>query len=64
MSYFDDLKNVYEYIKMPEAYGGKELIDVLQTHLKIGSKVLELGMGPGKDLDILNRSYKATGSDN
>ena len=64
MSYFDDEKNVFEYIKMAEAYDGKELIAVLQTHLKRGAKVLELGMGPGKDLDILNRSYKATGSDN
>ena len=64
MAYFDDAKNVYDYIKMAEEYDGKELISVLQTHLKRGSTVLELGMGPGKDLDILNRSYKATGSDN
>lgn len=63
MAYFDDENNVFDYIKMAEAYDGKELIDVLKRHLKKGSSVLELGMGPGKDFDILNRSYKTTGSD-
>ena len=28
-----------------------------------GTSVLELGMGPGKDLDLLNGPFQATGSD-
>ncbi len=64
MGYFDDLKNVEKYLKMVEGYDGRELIKVLKTYLPKGSSVLELGMGPGKDLDILRKFYKATGSDN
>ena len=28
-----------------------------------GSTLLELGMGPGKDLDLLKKTYSVTGSD-
>ena len=63
MGYFDDEKNVKDYIKMVDGYDGKELIEVLKKYLKEGSSILELGMGPGKDLDILAESYKVTGSD-
>ena len=63
MSYFDSAKNVNEYIKMAARYDGKILIDILKNYLSEGSSVLELGMGPGKDLDILSRSYMVTGSD-
>ncbi len=64
MGYFDNEKNVQQYIDMVEGYDGKVLIDVLKTYLPEGSTVLELGMGPGKDLDILRQSYIVTGSDN
>lgn len=63
MGYFDNEKNVGEYIKMAEGYDGSFLIEVLKQHLAEGSTVLELGMGPGKDLDILGKSYRTTGSD-
>jgi cyclopropane fatty-acyl-phospholipid synthase-like methyltransferase len=63
MGYFDDEKNVKGYIEMVERYDGSELIDVLLKHLGKGSSLLELGMGPGKDLDILAENYKVTGSD-
>lgn len=63
MSYFDDVKNVRQYIHMAKGYDGRELIDVLKRYLPRGSSVLELGMGPGKDLDLLNQYYRATGSD-
>lgn len=63
MGYFDQEKGVLEYIKMAQGYDGKALIRVLKKHLPKGSTVLELGMGPGKDLDILKKTYKATGSD-
>ena len=64
MGYFDDEKNVQSYIRMAEGYDGKELIELLKTYLLEGSTVLELGMGPGKDCDMLRRSYQVTGSDN
>ncbi len=64
MGYFDDIKNVKEYIQIAEGYDGQFLIDILKTHLKPGSTVLELGMGPGKDFEILSHDFKVTGSDN
>ncbi len=63
MSYFNDPKNVQEYIKMAEGFDGRKLIDILTTYLTDNATVLELGMGPGKDLDILKKTFKATGSD-
>jgi trans-aconitate methyltransferase len=63
MSYFDDKKNVQDYIKMAEGYDGAELITVLKEFLPPGSSVLELGMGPGVDLDILKQDFIVTGTD-
>jgi len=63
MSYYDDPKNVQQYIEMAEGYDGRELIEALARHLPAGATVLELGMGPGKDLDLLKQTFGATGSD-
>jgi cyclopropane fatty-acyl-phospholipid synthase-like methyltransferase len=64
LGFFDEEKNVKDYIKMAEGYDGAELIVELQKHLIPNSTVLELGMGPGVDLDILKKTYQVTGSDN
>ena len=64
MGFFDTEKGVEKYITMAEGYDGVELIKILQKYLSKDSTVLELGMGPGKDLDILKESYTVTGSDN
>ena len=64
MSYFDDEEHVEEYVKMAEGYDGRALIDILKKYLRNGSTVLELGMGPGKDFEILGESFQVTGSDN
>lgn len=64
MGFFDTEKGVEKYITMAEGYDGVELIKILQNYLSKDSTVLELGMGPGKDLDILKESYTVTGSDN
>ena len=45
---------------MAEGFDGRELIEILKKYLSKGSTVLELGMGPGKDLDILNKNYSST----
>ncbi len=63
MAYFDERKNVEDYIKMVEGYDGRELIAVLKKYLPAGSTVLELGMGPGVDLDLLAQTFTVTGSD-
>jgi cyclopropane fatty-acyl-phospholipid synthase-like methyltransferase len=63
MDFYDDKKNVDIYINMSKGYDGRWLIDELKKHLDEGSALLELGMGPGKDLDMLSKHYKVTGSD-
>jgi cyclopropane fatty-acyl-phospholipid synthase-like methyltransferase len=63
MGYYDDPKNIQQYIEMAEGFDGRELVAALTKHLPSGSEVLELGMGPGVDLDHLSQHYQVTGSD-
>ena len=63
MGFFDQADNVRYYMKMVEGYDGKEMIQRLDIFLKPGSRLLEIGMGPGKDLDLLKKKYEVTGSD-
>lgn len=63
MGHFDDPDHVDEYIAMVAGYDGAEFVAVLARYLPAGSSVLELGMGPGTDLDLLLQTYAATGSD-
>ena len=63
MSYYDDEENVEEYIQMAEGYDGQEFVPVLHQHLSPGATILELGMGPGKDLALLSEHHQVTGSD-
>ncbi|MDC7235724.1 MAG: class I SAM-dependent methyltransferase [Spirochaetales bacterium] len=63
MSFFETEENVNKYIEMAAGYDGRELIDILKEYLPSDSSVLEIGMGPGVDLDILRKSYKVWGSD-
>ncbi len=63
LGFYDSEKGVSEYIRLAEGYDGTELITWLGDYLPENSSVLEIGMGPGKDLDILLQKYEATGSD-
>jgi trans-aconitate methyltransferase len=63
MGYFDERRNVEQYIQMAEGYDGRDMVATLRRHLCPGSTVLEIGIGPGKDLDILSEFYSVTGSD-
>ena len=63
MGFYETEKGVQDYIKLADGYDGAELIDWLANYLPAKSTLLELGMGPGKDLDILLKTYIATGSD-
>ena len=64
MGFYDDEKTALQYIAMAEGYDGRELIEILKLHLPQGSSVLEIGMGPGVDLEILKEHFQVTGSDN
>ena len=56
-------KGIEQYIEIAEGYDGRELVEKLKKYVAKGATVLELGMGPGKDLDMLKTFYQATGSD-
>lgn len=62
-TYYHTKESVEEYIEMAKEFDGRKLIEKLKDYLKQGSKVLELGSGPGKDWEILNEQFSAVGSD-
>lgn len=63
MGFYEDIETANQYIEMAKGFDGRELIEVLRKHLPDGASLLELGMGPGVDLDILKKYFHATGSD-
>jgi SAM-dependent methyltransferase len=63
MGYFDTDEGVNEYIELAEGYDGRELVEILRSHVPPGSSILELGIGPGKDLALLQPYFRVTGSD-
>lgn len=63
MGYFETPEGVAEYLEMTEGQDGRELVAKLFDFLPRESTVLELGMGPGADLDLLAKRYRVTGSD-
>lgn len=63
VGYFHQEKKVEEYIKMAECYDGRELITELTKYLPPNSSILEIGMGSGIDLTLLEEYYQTTGSD-
>ncbi len=63
MSFYHSKEGVATYFKMAEGYDGSELLALLREYLGANSRVLEIGMGPGVDLDLLGTRYAATGSD-
>lgn len=63
MGFYDKSENVEKYIEMCKGYDGSNLYQVLQDNLKAGSRVLELGSGPGFDIPFLSEHYNVTGSD-
>ncbi|MEM9452969.1 MAG: class I SAM-dependent methyltransferase [Myxococcota bacterium] len=64
MGYWDEAKNIEDYERMAEGYDGRALVDYLATQVPASAHVLELGMGPGKDLDMMReRGWTITGSD-
>lgn len=64
MDFFKNKENVDKYIEMVKDYDGTWLINKIDDYLEKECSLLELGMGPGTDLQILSRKYKVVGSDN
>ena len=62
-AYYENPENVANYSKFNPSHDGSLLIDALTPFLPDGSTVLELGIGPGKDLALLSEHYSVTGSD-
>lgn len=54
---------VKTYLQMTEGYDGPLLIDWMVDYVEPGSEVLELGIGPGTDMEELQKMYRVTGSD-
>jgi cyclopropane fatty-acyl-phospholipid synthase-like methyltransferase len=63
MDFYNDPVKVDEYESMCEEYDGSELYRELDKHLTNNSTLLELGSGPGNDIDYFKKKYKVTGSD-
>jgi SAM-dependent methyltransferase len=63
MGFYDSPERVEQYVEMAKGYDGRELIEEMHRYLAAGSRVLEIGMGPGVDLDLLRTYFDATGSD-
>lgn len=60
---YNDRKDALEYIESCEGKDSRFLIEILKRNLRSNSTVLELGMGPGCDLDLLSETFQTTGSD-
>jgi trans-aconitate methyltransferase len=64
MDWFDDEQRVQDYVEMSRGSDGSALVALVQRHVARGQRVLELGMGPGFDLDrLLDAGFVAVGSD-
>jgi len=63
VNFYNDALKVDEYEKMCDGYDGTELYQVLDKHLAKSATLLELGSGPGNDIQYLQKKYSVTGSD-
>jgi cyclopropane fatty-acyl-phospholipid synthase-like methyltransferase len=63
MEYYENKKNVETYINFIPSHDGSALVNKLVAALPAASKVLEIGIGPGKDFEKLARHFDVVGSD-
>ncbi len=63
MGFYDLPENVDDYINMCSEYDGSPIYVELQKYVGEGKRVLELGSGPGLDMQFLKQHYAVTGSD-
>lgn len=63
IEYYEDPQNVASYTAFTPAQDGAELVSALAAELPAGATVLEIGIGPGKDFQLLQQHFTVTGSD-
>jgi len=63
MEYYNTKKGIEEYILHSQDWKGPKIDKILKKYLPKKSTLLELGIGPGRDLDVLKKTYAVTGSD-
>lgn len=63
MGFYDEPENVDRYEKMCAEYDGALIRTALENHLEPGQTVLELGCGPGNDIQWLQQQFGVVGSD-
>lgn len=52
-----------EYRNTSTGQDGTKVIEILKNHLAENSSLLVIGLGSGRDLEMLSKNYKVTGSD-
>ena len=62
-SFYELEKNCDWYESIAKDYDSTPMIQRFKSHVQDGSKVLELGIGPGIDHDALRESFAVVGSD-
>ncbi|MDH3528065.1 MAG: class I SAM-dependent methyltransferase [Acidobacteriota bacterium] len=63
LSFYHDRNKAEDYIEMRRGIDGRILVSALRSLIADGSRVLELGIGPGTDLRILAEFFEVVGSD-
>jgi len=63
MGFYDEEESVNQYIEMVRDYDNRFIINFAEKFIPSGSRLLEIGIGPGKDMDSLQKKYDVTGSD-
>jgi 2-polyprenyl-3-methyl-5-hydroxy-6-metoxy-1,4-benzoquinol methylase len=64
MSIYSTTEGVESYIEMAEGFNGAEFIPILKNYLLANSTILELGIGAGKDQQLLkDAGFISTASD-
>jgi len=63
VDFYNDPLKVDEYEQMCDGYDGTELYQVIDKYLHKNTTLLELGSGPGNDIQYFQSKYKVTGSD-
>jgi trans-aconitate methyltransferase len=62
-SFFEKEENVKQYLELTADYDGSWFFEQFKRYIPASSQCLELGMGPGKDLDNIRQNYEVVGSD-
>lgn len=63
MGQYNTKKGIEEYILRSQNWKEPGIVKILKKYLPKNATLLELGIGPGRDFEVLQKIYKVTGSD-